>query len=910
VTTRRGPTIALLVSALALCAALLPGQERGAASRPAEVVALENLLGVLAEAPAEERASALVAVLQALQIATSAAETASAPASRVEARRRLAREAIRAVEAQVPLVARSLVDHDPDSRRFAANILDLLGTACDLASPALLLAITDGDERVRDAASSALAVAGADAADVPALVAELASQDANVRQNVAWTLNRMGRKAKAAEPALVRTLRDPREATRVNAAGALGEIGADSAAAIDALVETVAAEPAPLVRANAIWSIRCVLSMLERESLAGAPTYEALAQRLVPVLTAALEDSHPKLREQAGWALGKISDRGKPALPALVRALPSASGETRRAIVWALAKIEPETGDATAPLAAALSDPHPDTRQDAAWALQKLGPKARPAVPELIRALGDERKATRVNAAGALALVGADARAAAPALLRGLDVDDPDILGPFADALAAVAPDTLEALSILEGRLTSTKDDTRAAAAEALGAWGPVAFRVLPALAAIVESDRSPVAARAAAAALFLIDGTGDVAIPAVCQLLEKRALDFDEEIGNAIAGYGRRAAPHGPRLARLLVKMGSPQLQHVLLGLGLEPKDLVPALEALAARRPADEEEPALRIFRDVDPAGGVAIPALIRLLRCPVRRLIRIGAAAELAEFGPKARNAVPALRDAFEAEIAGLMPGDRTPPDGQPERIDPDPFAWALAAIGPSARPVLPSVVDRLWSAPIDARASLLMPLVLLDPSGTTVAGPIASQLVVQDARLQAAALEALAALGPAAASTLPALERAALAVTPELKPRVLRTREAVAAASRPESRAAVAASIPLEIEVDPDLALPADAFLKADAWNPRVSAGGDGGFRISLATLDSTARIELSLGRGPGGRPSAWVLEPTAIESGTLTLASAEWGSGAPILGVIVLRRGEAFWRGAFRVRDPF
>src|SRR5262245_51722412 len=89
---------------------------------------------------------------------------------------------------------------------------------------------------------------------VPALIEGLASNDANARQNAAWTLYRLGNRAKAAVPALIQALSDERVATRVNSAMALGAIGFEARLAFDDLLSVARHQPSP-VRENAIWAL-------------------------------------------------------------------------------------------------------------------------------------------------------------------------------------------------------------------------------------------------------------------------------------------------------------------------------------------------------------------------------------------------------------------------------------------------------------------------------------------------------------------------------------------------------------------------------------------------------------------------------------------------------------------------------
>jgi len=123
----------------------------------------------------------------------------------------------------VPNLGRLLFDPDLDPRLAAAATLEHYGKDAAAAVPALIRATSVGDAEIRIAVIHAIEAIGADKAQsaVPALAQALSDPDDRVRQAAAETLGSFGTEAQTAEPALRRALDDKEPTVRRAASSAL-----------------------------------------------------------------------------------------------------------------------------------------------------------------------------------------------------------------------------------------------------------------------------------------------------------------------------------------------------------------------------------------------------------------------------------------------------------------------------------------------------------------------------------------------------------------------------------------------------------------------------------------------------------------------------------------------------------------
>jgi hypothetical protein len=127
----------------------------------------------------------------------------------------------------IPALIQALETPKDELHAAAAVLLGHAGSEARGAAPALIQALKDADQRVREAARGALGNMGAEA--VPLLIQALGSGDPYIRSAAADAVLRIGPEAKAAGPALLRLLKDQDDEVRQSALGALKETGVSEA---------------------------------------------------------------------------------------------------------------------------------------------------------------------------------------------------------------------------------------------------------------------------------------------------------------------------------------------------------------------------------------------------------------------------------------------------------------------------------------------------------------------------------------------------------------------------------------------------------------------------------------------------------------------------------------------------------
>jgi HEAT repeat protein len=304
-----------------------------------------------------------------------------------------------------------------------------------------------------------------------------------------------------------------------------------------------------------------------------------------------------------------------------------------------------------------LKDKNEDARWDAARALGQMGPDARAVVPNLVKALRDRAYGVRSEAAWALGQIGD--KTAVPALIDALrcppqpreplmgfdwrhsaaealgkigdDAATPALSEALKDEVREVRDAAIEALEKIGTRgkdsvpplieaLKSTQPLARLDAAEALGDIGVDAKSGVPALIKALEDEHNGVR-WAAAIALGEIGSEAKAAVSALVKALGDEALEVRMRAAQALGKIGGKAAVHP--LTRLLKydELAAIHAHSALAKITGKPQDHVPILIDLLKNKSKDIS--------------------------------VRWNAAEALAEIGPDAKAAVPALTEALEDE-----------------------------------------------------------------------------------------------------------------------------------------------------------------------------------------------------------------------------------------------------------------
>ena len=417
---------------------------------------------------------------------------------------------------------------DAEDRQVAARQLGDLGSEeASTVLPMLVTAMSDPDELVRAAASSALGTAGLAAIQAKvknvdlkavglALIGALKDEGADVRAAAAYSLGEFAQKLKGpdfpADPAsvaqgLARLATDPEALARKRGEVALAKLGANAPVPAPAeLVEGLNAWPAKEARATAA----VVLGWFKTD-----------VGSTVPPLIRALADKEPEVRSNAAAALGRLGEDAALALPTLASTL---------ADPFAPVPI-PSLGSALAGAQGGGSygsDVPTDPAVQAALAIGRIATAGDPAkvsvsaeaVEALVKASQSDRQALREAASSALKRIGKGASAAIPAMIQRLVASAPTAnygSGPVvATLLGDIAPGSdraVEAITALTSALDAEFDFTRMAAVEALGKFGPAAIAALPRLKELGQGAAGDLAA-AVKLASDRIEGKVPVEVP------------------------------------------------------------------------------------------------------------------------------------------------------------------------------------------------------------------------------------------------------------------------------------------------------------------------------------------------------------------------------------------------------------
>lgn len=262
-----------------------------------------------------------------------------------------------------------------------------------------------------------------------AFVSELAEclrteKDNTVKIDVAVTLGRIGKLAKAAILPLTTILNDPDAKVRATAAEALGRIGSD-------------AKPA------------------------------------APTLLKLVKDTDPAVQQQAIFALGRVEpDDVEPVVAAFMTIL---KNETRRDLRWetvvALGLMVPKTVEVAVAVSDTLADHDAETRKQACLTIAKLGTVARKS-EAAIRAvmIQDADKEVRAVAVRALtAVYGSDVSEVIPVLTDRLKADsDYEVRVAIAEELGSFGSAGKKAVPALRAAMKDPQIKVREAATMAI----------------------------------------------------------------------------------------------------------------------------------------------------------------------------------------------------------------------------------------------------------------------------------------------------------------------------------------------------------------------------------------------------------------------------------------------------------
>lgn len=437
------------------------------------------------------------------------------------------------------------------------------------------------------------------------------------------------------------------------------------------------------------------------QRLEAAEALEAIGPNALPLAIKALDDKAWYVRHAAMSAISSFGAEAKSAVPALTKQLENEEPALRAMAAQALGHIGPAASDAVKPLSELLEDSQSLVKMHAAWALARIQPgktKAfKKALPILINALKSEDPELKDEAIEALSEMG---NSAVSPLMKFLK-DNQEVSGEIAalDVLTALGPRAKNAAKIVAEALNSPDPMLRWHAARALGE---------------LESDNEEAIAALTAA---LGDNSPQVR-------------------SHAAFALGEIGAKNQEALNRLVELVGDEN-----------PVVRRASVEALKKIDPDRESvRPAfLRALRDSSPeVRAHAVEAIASLGKPNVNELIAAldspetchAACLLLAELGPKAQQAVPALSETLADENPVV-------------RLE---ALIALGRIGEAAKPAIPKMLKALDDETEAVRFGAVFALGKMGPDAKAATKKLEALLSDDDAVLKAVSAWALSQIEP--------------------------------------------------------------------------------------------------------------------------------------------------------------
>ncbi len=220
------------------------------------------------------------------------------------------------------------------------------------------------------------------------------------------------------------------------------------------------------------------------------------------------------------WTNGRTPPGEAVGLAKLRDALQSKDVNVARSAAAYLAQMGPEAGPALDDLIQVLRHKDPTVRRLACQALGEIGEAAGPAAPHLAKVL-DDLLEIRVAALKALARLGRAAAVAVPRVRELLEAPEKDTQESALRVLIGLGPEARAAVPDLARLLPAAAPNLKLLITEALGAVGPDAAAASPQLGGILtEQLGDKKLQEAALVALFRIGAGGRQALPAVTAAL------------------------------------------------------------------------------------------------------------------------------------------------------------------------------------------------------------------------------------------------------------------------------------------------------------------------------------------------------------------------------------------------------
>ncbi|QDU97984.1 HEAT repeat domain-containing protein [Lignipirellula cremea] len=582
------------------------------------------------------------------------------------------------------------------------------------------------------------------AAAAPLLLASLSSDDENERELATRALSRFGAEIAGPVSALAADKKADRT-TRIAAMECMSEIESPPRETLRPLAQMCLHEKGDLRTRAAI--------TLAHQGVAHSQVFKALIE--------ARPGDDWSLRYGIRNAWSRLEEKAAPAVPMVLAQLKAANpGEDKRAVIEILQSIGKDSpaaanavvqtmideadensqhyayyvssfGKLALPqLTAALASDQPPVVLSVLSTLNEMGDDAASALPKVTPLLDSKNEEIALAAAIAVASIGDDPKVALPVLLRHLDTESYAVFQSLSSLGEDAAPAVDQLIALLDN------ENVADSAMMVLGSIGPAAAKAAPRLVELMETSNdweSPVrvltqieqGGAAVPALVAMLDNPlrfesaigmlssmgeeGQAAVPKLTALLDNE--DYQTRAIEGLARLGKVDPPVVARLLRLLDETTEEETQIAVINALAYAEDFpLEKMIALAKEGPERVRAAALMSFEDSTPIG--ALPTIIAI----ARENSRVSGIA-LRLIGSYGENVTD---EGVQAIIAAL---------DKPDMICA--AAGALERLGPAAKAAIAKLRELLAKEEDDQRCH--------------------------------AYIDALAAIGPAAAEAAPELER---------------------------------------------------------------------------------------------------------------------------------------------------
>ena len=494
----------------------------------------------------------------------------------------------------------------------------------------------------------------------------LESDYPHVRLSAARALGEIGSEAKAAVPGLIRLLEERDEFIRSAAASSLGNIGPEAASAIPAMVKALKASDyfhqgiiTPAIAGVGPASIPALIDLLKTTPGLRWEVINVLSQKgpeakaAVPCLTELLSDKEAKVREEAAFALCKLTGR-RDTIEIIIQCLNDPDDFARINAVDHLGHIGADVAVVAIPaLVRALNDESDAVRNRAAEALGRISSGAENSVPDLLRASGTVRLGMfRDSVVKAITGIGQDAT---PMLLNGLKDRDGYVRRTAAEALGVLGPGkTLAAIPGLTEMTDEMDAENRLTAAMAL--WRIHRDeRSVPIIVQALRNDNFIVRSFALQC-LYKIGPDAKFAVPALIDMLKDGNQFLRSDAAKTLGKIGPDAAGAAvPALKSALRDQDLRTRVASALALWQIARDQTVVSTLMKELQHSEDRMrwTILTALGEIGPEAQSAVPRLIEVLRNDPDNQYKV--VVTLAKIGPAAKAALPALIEAFNDEAA---------------------------------------------------------------------------------------------------------------------------------------------------------------------------------------------------------------------------------------------------------------